>query len=188
MSRLVVFASTILLATPVAAQPPYPADSAPDSTQSVAVLQDLLAGMRPGSMLMVRLTDDRSLEGRLVPSRGLELLRSGSLDSVTVDLGSVDTLWEERISKRKGMTIGGIIGGVVGATALTSLVFLWDTGRSEVNDAEIATVTILFGGAVGTTIGAILGGVTSSGSPTWTQRYPTDRVRPSPWTHASPAR
>ncbi len=143
------------------------------------------SGVRAGSMLRVRLTSGRTLEGpfeRYEESR-LVLADSPRTDVATADL---DSLWHETISKNKAATKGGIVEGIIGAAAGGVLLTVThsytpvDGGDSDSGTGDIA-LGVLSGCFLGSLLGAFLGNITSAGSPEWTLLYPRERTSPTNW-------
>jgi outer membrane lipoprotein SlyB len=163
---LVLAAASVHSGRGAAADPQPPGDE---------VLEGFLgATVQPGATVRVRRTDGTRVEGTLVSHEFLEL-RTIEGEKQTVAFAVVDTLWELRLSKAKGQSIGGVLGAIAGAATGLAYASAMDSFQCDTCDSDTSTETLigsaLVGSLVGAGMGMLIGNVLSTGRPEWEERY-----------------
>jgi len=145
-------------------------------------MERILATMRPGNRVRVRLANESVLEGTFLGSEDAVLKLDGA-DTTGVSFAQIDSLWEQRISKRKGQIKWAVTTGAVMATAGTLLFLAAASGAAGFSEGEgpgpqgaewalIGLAGFGVGGLVGAGLGTVLGTAFSDGDPVWVQQYP----------------
>jgi hypothetical protein len=140
-------------------------------------MQGMLGSLDEGTRLRFVLTDSSTVHGLLEATFAETLLLRTDVDGEqSVKLGDIRAVFQLRHSKRKGQTIGLVIGGTLGAALLYAA--LRRTPDAETNArAGDAGVAIVIGGGVGVALGAVIGTLVSRGTDVWVERYPRDRAK-----------
>jgi hypothetical protein len=151
----------------IAAPPAAPAATLPDSTVAV-----WLATVAPGTFLRVRFDSD-TWEGGSWRVTADSLVLGTAAAAQPLPLGSIAAVDERRARSGRGARIGGIVGAVMGATALAIAARSSDDDGFCESDCGVgSTFPVLIGGALGGALaGAFLGAVTGSFFPAWVPVY-----------------
>jgi hypothetical protein len=169
--------------------------SAPITTgrSTPEALESTLATLRPGSQIRVRLADGSILEGTFLLGED-GALRFDDADTTAATVAQIDSLWEQRISKRKGQIKGAVTTGAILATGGALFFLAAAAGAAAFSEdapqgaewVAIGLVGFGVGGLVGCGLGTLLGTVFSHGDLVWVQRYPEVRTKRSAWASPPP--
>lgn len=166
--RLVLLACALALGSipaPAAAQQADSAAQAVDSATTVGWLRRLC----PGQQVMVSTTLRERVMGRcteLGDDRVVLYGRSG--DRVELPFAAMDSVWRRIPARRSATTTGAVLGGALVGTLSTLFVMVFCEYDCTTDYLQYA--------AVGTTVGALSGGVVGrllgNGKTVWTRAHP----------------
>lgn len=136
------------------------------------------SGVQRGSMLRVRLTSGRMLEGPFERSEESRLVFADTRRTV-VPVAEIDSLWHE--GRSKTALKAGITGAIIGATVFGLLLArTTDDPNDEWGAGEIV-FTVLSAAVLGGCFGTFLGLIASSGGPQWTLLYAREPASRLSW-------
>lgn len=142
--------------------------------------QTAVVRVLPGQFVRVRLKDGSRAGGPLIKATPTAFtvgpsVAFGERDAVLA-LGAVDSLWVRAYSTRRGMLVGGAIGGLVGlGIGLTSTSLCAQTS----SNAKLCPEGVLTTAGSGALLGGIMGSLVGSGRTHWSRLLPGGE-RPPP--------
>jgi hypothetical protein len=151
-------------ATTLASQAAPTVAPASNDARKASVVSQLTAG----ATIRVATSDRLVFEGRYarLDSESLVLYTAAGRDALRISLAQIDTLWTRARNPGKWISIGALIGGVLGGGGVAILC----TGIAQDAAERRGCGSTVAGAAVG---GALLGGVIGAiRPPGWHQRWP----------------
>jgi hypothetical protein len=120
-------------------------------------LDERLRSFEPEVRLRIRTVNQGIHIGRLARVEGDTLYLTPERGSATVGIDAIDRLWVRGTASKKGATIGGVTGAVLGAVSFALLSYgICDAAECSV-DGRVAVVGGVVIGAAGAVTGAVLG-------------------------------
>jgi hypothetical protein len=134
-----------------------------------ARMAGVVSRLDSGARIRVVTSDRRVFNGRYVrlENESLSLFSAARRDASTIPLAQLDTLWVRGRDHRRGVFLGALIGGVLGAGGVALVAHNITKGTSEhCNCTKAVERTV----EVSLSAGGVIGGVI--GVPAWLRRWP----------------